>query len=374
MDRRAFLKFVIGMSGGACAASFLSGCQPARQAIETAGMTPSPFPTETPSAMPALTSESTPTVTLEPSPTASSLSTRVALIKTDDRASGVQRALSLLDQDGFQGKRMLVKPNYNSAHEAPGSTDNQVLVPTIQWLRSQGVEQITIGDRSGMGDTRAVMDDKGIFALADEYGFDTLIFDDLQADDWIKVEFASSHWPDGFRIARPVLEADGVVSLCCLKTHRFGGHFTLSLKNSVGMVAKTVPGDPVDYMSDILHNSPFQRELIADINTAYSPDLILLDGIDAFTNGGPEQGKKEHPGVILAGTDRVAIDAVGVSILRYYGTTPEVQKGLIFAQPQLARAVALGLGVDSPEKIEFITEDAESQLFAEELRGILAAG
>lgn len=324
--------------------------------------------------MPTLTSESTPTITLEPSPTAPSLSSRVVLIKTDDRASGVQRALDILGQDGFQGKRMLVKPNYNSAHEAPGSTDNQVLIPTIQWLRSQGVQQLTIGDRSGMGNTRAVMDRKGIFSLADEYGFATLVFDDLQAEDWVKVEFTSSHWPDGYRIARPVLEADGVVSLCCLKTHRFGGHFTLSLKNSVGMVAKTIPGDPVDYMSDILHNSPRQRELIADINAAYTPDLIVLDGIDAFVNGGPEQGKKEHPGVILAGSDRVAIDAVGVAILRYYGTTPEVQSGPIFTQPQLARAAELGLGVDGPEKIEFVTEDADSRQFAGEIRGILEAG
>jgi len=34
------------------------------------------------------------------------------------------------------------------------------------------------------------------------------------------------------------LEAEKVVQTCCLKTHRFGGHFTLSLKNSVGLVAK----------------------------------------------------------------------------------------------------------------------------------------
>jgi uncharacterized protein (DUF362 family) len=26
-----------------------------------------------------------------------------------------------------------------------------------------------------------------------------------------------------------------------LKTHRFGGHFTMSLKNSIGIIAKRVP-------------------------------------------------------------------------------------------------------------------------------------
>ena len=52
-----------------------------------------------------------------------------------------------------------------------------------------------------------------------------------------------THWKKGFAFARPVLESGAIVNTCCLKTHSFGGHFTLSLKNSVGMVAKYVPGD-----------------------------------------------------------------------------------------------------------------------------------
>jgi uncharacterized protein (DUF362 family) len=120
-----------------------------------------------------------------------------------------------------------------------------------------------------------------------------------------------------------------------------------------------------------LHNSPNQRELIADINRAYTPDLIVMDGVNAFVNGGPEAGKSVHPGVILTGTDRVAMDAVGVAILRTFGSTPEVQKGPIFELPQIARAAALGIGVDSPEKIQIVTEDGESEAFAGEIRRAL---
>ena len=43
--------------------------------------------------------------------------------------------------------------------------------------------------------------------------------------------------------------------------------------------------------------------------------------------------------VVLAGTDRVAVDAVGVALLRHFGTTPEVSRGAIFEQEQIARAV-----------------------------------
>ncbi|MFC1991780.1 DUF362 domain-containing protein [Chloroflexota bacterium] len=46
---------------------------------------------------------------------------------------------------------------------------------------------------------------------------------------------------------------------------------------------------------------PHQRQLIAEINTACSPDLVVLDGVDAFINGGPVTGTRVQAGVILAG-------------------------------------------------------------------------
>jgi uncharacterized protein (DUF362 family) len=78
--------------------------------------------------------------------------------------------------------------------------------------------------------------------------------------------------------------------------------------------------------------------------------------------------------VIVAGGDRVAIDAVGVALLRHHGCKTEASKGKIFQQEQIARAVELGLGVDSPDKIEFLTGDAESAAVAEQIKGVLTTG
>jgi len=120
-----------------------------------------------------------------------------------------------------------------------------------------------------------------------------------------------------------------------------------------------------------LHSSANQRRMIAEINTAYKPDLIVLDGIQAFTNGGPDQGKMVQSNVILAGTDRVAIDAVGVALLRHFGTTPEVSQGAIFDQEQIARAVQLKIGVSGPKQIELVTDDRVSAEYARQIRAIL---
>jgi uncharacterized protein (DUF362 family) len=221
-----------------------------------------------------------------------------------------------------------------------------------------------------MGDTRAVMGKKSAFQIGKELDAKVIVFDELGADDWELIKFQDSHWEQGFALPRPVRKAGGIVQTCCLKTHRFGGHFTLSLKNSVGLAAKYVPGNSYNFMRE-LHSSANQRRMIAEINTAYKPDLIVLDGIQAFTNGGPDQGKMVQSNVILAGTDRVAIDAVGVALLRHFGTTPEVSQGAIFDQEQIARAVQLKIGVSSPKQIELVTDDKESAEYARQIRAIL---
>jgi uncharacterized protein (DUF362 family) len=298
------------------------------------------------------------------------LMTQVAFVKTNDRSSGLDMALDLLEINPIKGKSLFLKPNFNSADPAPGSTHNDTLSSLVQKLQVMGASRITIGDRSGMGDTRRVMKEKGIFNLANDLGCETVVFDELEASEWELLRIEGTHWRDGFAVARPVLEADGVVQACCLKTHRFGGHFTMSLKNSVGLVAKQVPGENYDYMSE-LHSSPNQRRMIAEVNMAYVPDLIVLDGIEAFVTGGPDRGARVESSVILAGTDRVAIDAVGVAILRYFGTTDAVSKGEIFQQNQISRGVELGLGVTRPENIELITGDEESEAYAAQIREIL---
>jgi uncharacterized protein (DUF362 family) len=120
-----------------------------------------------------------------------------------------------------------------------------------------------------------------------------------------------------------------------------------------------------------LHSSPNQRLLIAEINTVYSTDLVVLDGVEAFVNGGPMRGTRMDANVILAGNDRVAIDAIGVAILRLFGTTPAVSQGPIFSLQQIARAVELGVGIKSPDQIELVSGDHGSEEFANKITEVL---
>ena len=331
MDRRNFLKGAAAMGGVALTPSVIStllGCAAAKQTA------------------------------------------RVAFVKTTDRAAGVNRAIDLLGLKSFSGKDLFIKPNFNSADPTPGSTHIDTLSALIDKLRKMKAARMTVGDRSGMGRTREVLEAREVLRLAKDAKVDAIVFDELAANDWVPIKKTDMHWQRGFALPRQVLNAGAIVQACCLKTHRFGGHFTLSLKNSVGLAAKRVPDDSYNYMSE-LHSSPNQRRMIAEINSAYQPALIVLDGVEAFVNGGPDRGKQVDAQVILAGTDRIAVDAVGVALLRHYGTTPEVSKGRIFEQEQIARAVELGLGISGPDQIELVTPDADSADYAKKIRALL---
>jgi uncharacterized protein (DUF362 family) len=366
ISRRDFLKL-------AALTGVITACRPLAATPPTATSSPTPAATVTP----GVTSAPEATVTLTPSPSNTPekemvevVTSRVAFIKTKDRLAGVQKAIDLLGINPVAGKKVFIKPNYNSSDPAPGSTHPNTLRSLVLKLRELEALEITLGDRSGMGRTQQVLQQLGVLALAEELGVTVIDFDGLGVEDWQNFTPSGSHWQRGFPFARPCLQAEALVQVCCLKTHRFGGHFSMSLKNSVGMVAAVAPGDGHNYMQE-LHTSRHQRAMIAEINTAYTPALIVLDGVTAFTNGGPDTGKQVSPEVVLAGTDRIAIDAVGVALLRYFGTTADVTGGPIFQQEQIARAVELGLGVDSPDKIELITEDPDSAAYAEQIREML---
>jgi uncharacterized protein (DUF362 family) len=301
--------------------------------------------------------------------------TKVSLVKTLNRAEGTIRAVKLLKINPVKGKKVVLKPNFNTADPAPGSTHNDTLRSLILELKVMGATSITLAERSGPGpSTRQNMEKKGIFEMQRELGFDIVNLEEISPQDWVEVKPAASHWQNGFVIPRVYREAESIVETGCLKTHQFGGHFTLSLKLAVGML----PGglrkpDAPPYMSE-LHHSPFQRQMIAEINSAFNPDLIVMDGVEAFVDGGPHQGTRRESAAMWGGTDRIAIDAVGVAILRSLGTTPEVSRGLIFDQDQIKRAVELGLGIKSAKEIEIVTGDTESEQAAVGIRKILAEG
>ena len=294
----------------------------------------------------------------------------VALLSTEDRRYAVGSCIKALNIDPVKNKDVLIKPNFNTADLSPGSTHNDTLVALVEEAWKMGAKSVSLGERS-YPSTREVMEQKDVLALMKNLDVRVIDFDQLDDKDWVEVKPKDSHWQDGFRVARPILEAECLISTCCLKTHQYGGVFTMSLKLHVGVVPTYRHG--YDYMSE-LHRSANQQKMIAEINTAFEPGLIVLDGIEAFVDGGPADGKRAKGNVFLAATDRVAIDAVGVAILKSLGSNDQIMTPKIFEQQQIARAVEIGLGASSPSEIEVIPVDDQSREYRNRVVRILNKG
>jgi uncharacterized protein (DUF362 family) len=240
------------------------------------------------------------------------MKSQVYVIKTSDREMGIKDLVEHLGAGDLSGKKVAIKANYNSSDPFPASTHPDTLSALVDFLKENG-----------------------------------FLFPDV---------FSS---------------ADAVVQTCCLKTHRFGGHFTMSLKNSVGMVARYDPKDGYDYMGE-LYGSRYHRQMIAEINAAYEPVFVIMDAIEGFSKGGPDTGTLISPGILLASRDGESMDAAGVALLRIYGTTDAVSKGGIFKQEQIARAAELGLGASAPEDIELIAVNEEAKDICKKIEEMLS--
>src|SRR5213594_175409 len=152
---------------------------------------------------------------------------RVFVVKGTDRA----RAVAACDE-----RAVAIKANFNSGDAFPASTHPATLRALLGTLKSRRATQLTLAERSGMGDTRNVLTSTGAADVVKDAGAQLVVLDEVEREGWAPMQGA--HWPNGFHAARVFTDAPCVVQTMCCKTHRFGGHVTLSLKNTVGLVAR----------------------------------------------------------------------------------------------------------------------------------------
>jgi uncharacterized protein (DUF362 family) len=264
------------------------------------------------------------------------------------------------------GKQVVIKPNFNTADAAPAGTANETLAQIVTEMQERDAREIVLGESSGPPATSGVMESKGIFDLANDMGFGVTNYDEIPDGDWVHFQPTGTHWPEGFHLPRQVVDGEYLVSTCCLKTHGFGGVFTMSLKLSVGLTPKPIRRG--------MHRSPDMRRMIAELNQPFKPQLIVMDGVETFVDGGPTRGELKAGHVVVAGTDRVAVDAVGLAILKELGSNEAIMGTPIFQQEQMARAVEVGLGVSGPEEIELVSDDDEGTAYVGTVKEILAQG
>lgn len=250
-------------------------------------------------------------------------------------APAVERAVGLLgglERAVGPGDRVLVKPNYNSPDPPPASTDLSFLRAVLEMLVAAGAS-ITIGESAGgvWRPTRNVFRQVHVDDLARELGVGLIAFDDRDTE-WVRIRVDGEYLRE-LVMPRVAYEADKLVYLPCLKTHRLAG-FSGALKLGFGFVA---PGQRRGF-----HRGHLQQK-VAEVNLCWQPDLIIMDGRKAFVSGGPNKGRVVEPGLVLASGDLIAIDVEAAKTLLTGGGRNRLPSDP-WQSPQVVTAVKHGLG------------------------------
>jgi uncharacterized protein (DUF362 family) len=107
----------------------------------------------------------------------------------------------------------------------------------------------------------------------------------------------------------PVVDAELVVSMPKMKTHHWAG-VTLSMKNLFGLV----PGSVYGWPKNKLHYIGIPESIVA-INRQFPKTFAIVDGIVGMEGNGPIQGTPKAAGVLVMGSDLVAVDATCCRIM-----------------------------------------------------------
>ena len=293
---------------------------------------------------------------------------RVFIVKTGDRRDGISEAIAMFGGLGFAaGREVVIKPNFNSQYAFPATTHDDTIRTITAELGAVGAGNITLAESAGATTgsrtpTATVIQEKGTLQLCDEVGITFQSFDEPEVE-WETFEFDGMSWSGGLAIPK-LMRSDAVkILLPCCKTHTLAD-YTFSLKLAAGLPPRSRRG----IISD-MHTSIYDK--VVDINRGFEPDLIVMDAMQCFIDRGPDTGTVRDPGLIVASNDRVALDAVGVAILKAAGSVSAPIRGAIFQTPQIVRAVEIGLGATSPDEIELVGNDDAT---VAELRSVLDMG
>ncbi|MBQ3612312.1 MAG: DUF362 domain-containing protein [Firmicutes bacterium] len=275
---------------------------------------------------------------------------KVALVKCDsyeqDKVdAAVRKAVEILggleEIDITKESRLVLKPNLLAKNppEKACTTHPAVFAAVGKLLQDEGYTNLKYGDSPGnpVIKPEKIADECGLKTVADELGIPFGSF-----EEGVEIEFPEGRVADKFVICKEVVEADGIINVCKMKTHQLE-RITGAVKNTFGCVFG------INKASSHARFSTAETfaKMIGDLNNLVRPKLHVMDGIVAMEGNGPQNGTPKQMGVILVSTDPVAIDGLFCH--------------LVDLKPELVptNVAAMEQGVGTYKDIIVITEDGE---------------
>lgn len=270
------------------------------------------------------------------------MKSRVSIADNLDVEKAITGALDKLDglSGLFVGRHVAIKPNetWASAEDLTACTQADTLSTVIRYIKGYYPRKITVSGGAGAGDTADIFRLLGLDEVIRDEGVE---FFDHNRPPFTNV--ALYHGPQReVMVNDHVFDYDTIVSLAQHKAHHIAT-VTLTMKNiAMSFPAGDYYGHP---RSRRLHAHNFFEDMdgfIAGMCQRFRPGLGIIVGHPAMTGTGPIGGHTFESGIVIAGKDFVAVDAVGAAILGYEKVS------------HIQQAEGLGLGTADIHNIEIL--------------------
>jgi uncharacterized protein (DUF362 family) len=269
--------------------------------------------------------------------------TKVSIVKVAGRdrdgiAVGVRRAVEMaggLADRIRPGMRVMIKPNLVApppSAESGACTNPLVCQAVADVVRGLGATPIIAESSARGADTEAAYRIMGYEALRG-LGYDVV---DLKQDTVVQVKVTNGRILTEIATFELATKVDAIISVPVMKTHD-QGQITLALKNLKGLVTD---GDKRRIHLEGMF------EGATDLVAHFKPVFTVVDAVIGQEGMGPLLGMPVEMGLILAGADLVAVDAIAGRVM---GFAPD-------EVPITKAAAERGLGTLDESKIEVVGE------------------
>jgi uncharacterized protein (DUF362 family) len=220
-----------------------------------------------------------------------------------------------------KGSVVWIKPNigWDRRPEQAANTNPEIVATIIRLCFEAGAKTVKVGDNP-CNPAPKTYENSGIAAVARKMGAELVYLDRSRFKDTaIQGERVKS-----IPIYPGIMECDLVINVPIVKHHCLADS-TLCMKN---------------YMGVIENRKSFHQDIptcLADITRFMKPQICILDAVRILTAHGPTGGRLEDVALrytVAAGTDIVALDALGAEIM---DRKPEKIGSIV-------KAVQVGLG------------------------------
>ncbi len=272
--------------------------------------------------------------------------TVVSIMRAENVPEAVREAVRLAGGLKIkEGDTVVIKPN--AKNQAPPGygivTDVAVIEPLVEMSIEKGAKRVTIADGaaypSGSYHTFSAFETMGVTKMAKKWDLDLV---DLNSYDSVDLDVPEGLVLDNIRVGRAVTQADFLINVPVLKTHR-GTLLSNCVKNiGVGVACREE--------KKRLHRLGIDEGLL-DVFSVVRPHFNVVDALVCIEGDGPNfpPGKPRSLGLVLAGEDGVAVDAV---CARLIGLDPLEVKHLRLAHDR-------GIGIADLGQIEVVGERLE---------------